>query len=314
MTEIALRSLRGRNPLGLFAALGALDVATRRLPDRACRLWWTDEVDPHAVLDGPDDLPHLIDLCTIDLDRWRTSPVLIGPPGGDGALRTEDDVKISLAEVRAWLAHVATRSRPDDLTDLRLLTALVADGARAKGKDEAKPTHLHFTAGQQKFLLMARTLRDNLTVAHFVEALAGPWRYESPLPVFGWDSRGERIYALSGPAPSSVKKTGVPGADWLGLLGLRFFPVTARYGGPGSELELETTGCRRGWKASTFAWPLWDRPLTAEVAAALLAHQGLEGLTPGDRRALGVHAFLRAPIRRTDQGGYGSFGAPTVET
>ena len=310
MTEIPLTPLRGRNPLGLFAALGALDVATRLLPDRTPALRWTDDIDPHALLEGPDDVDHLIDLCHADIDRWRTSPVLIGPPGGDG-LREVADLKVSKDDLGRWVELVGDRARPDDLADLRLLAALVAAGGLAKGKEESKPTHFHFTAGRQLFLDMARELRDALTRDHLVEALAGPWRNESALPVFGWDTKGERIYALSGPSPASVKKTGTPGADWLGLLGLRFFPVSVRT--VDGEAELETTGCSRGWKKGTFTWPLWDRPITAPVVASLLAHQGLEVMSPAERRAFGISALLKAPIRRADQGGYGSFGAPSID-
>lgn len=312
MSEIALSALRGRNPIGLFAALGALDVATRLLPDRTSHLWWTDDVDPHAVINGPDDLDQLVALCHADVERWKDSPVFTGPPVA-GVPREVDDLKVSQDELRNWVTYVAARATPDDMADLRLLAALVAEGGLAKGKEESKPTHFHFTAGQQRFLVMARALRDGITSDRLREALAGPWHYDSDLPVFGWDARGERIYALSGPSPASVKKTGVPGADWLGLLGLRFFPVSVQYDANGREPELVTTGCSRGWKAGRFAWPLWSRPVTADVVAGLVAHQGLAGMTADDRASLGVSALLTAPIRRTDQGGYGSFGAPAVE-
>lgn len=312
MTEIGLTPLRGRNPLGLFAALGALDVATRLLPDRAITLRWSDDVDPYAVIDGPDDIDHLVGLGEADLDRWRCSPVLIGPPDESGTLREVSDLKVESKDLRRWVDHVAADAATTrDLTDLRLLAALVAEGGFAKGKEESKPTHFHFTAGQQRFLAMARHLRDHLTRDHLVEALVGPWRNESDLPVFGWDTKGERIYALSGPSPASVKKTGTPGADWLGLLGLRFFPVTVRV--VNGEAGLETTGCTRTWKTGTFTWPLWDRPITAPVVASLVAHQGLEEMAQAERQAFGVSALLTAPIRRAEQGGYGSFGPPSIE-
>lgn len=321
MTEIRLPTLRGSNPVGLFAALGALDVATRLLPEGEVRLRWTDEVDPSARLDGPLDVDHLIELCLRDVVRWRDSPVLAGPPdAGDptGSDLTEvDDLKVGEADLRRWIEHVARRATPSDMTDLRLQSALIAEGGFAgsgNGSTDrvSKPTHFHFTAGRQLFLVMVRELRDAMSAEHLREALVGPWRYESELPVLGWDSRGERVYALSGPSPATVKKTGVPGAEWLAFLGLRFFPVTVQRAGPGRPAQLVTTGCTRGWKWGTFTWPLWARPITADVASGLLAHQGLESMTSTERRALGVHSLLRAPIRRTAQGGYGSFGAPEI--
>nr|WP_131831584.1 hypothetical protein [Pseudofrankia asymbiotica] len=41
-----------------------------------------------------------------------------------------------------------------------------------------------------------------------------------------------------------------------------------------------------------------------------LAHPNLTKLTQPQRELLGIQRVLAAPIRRTDQGGYGSFGAP----
>lgn len=296
MIDIDLRALRGRNPLGLFAALGALDVATRLLPDRKVTLHWTESLEPHAVLRGPESLDHLVELCDADRARWESSPVLAWGP--DGVLL--DDLKPRPEDLRRWIEVAASSA---ERIDSDLLGALVAEGARA-GKGDSKPTHFHFTAGQQRFLTMVRTLRTGVDAERFLEALAGPWRYDSALPVLGWDVRGERIYALRGGDPAKEKKLGVPGADWLAFLGLRFFPVAARRG------RLMTVGCFGRWKEERFTWPLWCSPLTAAVTGSLLADGKLDPYSASERRQLGVHELLRAPIRRSDQGGYGSFGAP----
>lgn len=305
MTGISLKALRGRNPLGLFAALGALDVATRCLPGRRVTLHWTDALEPTAVLAGPDSFQHLVELCDRDRERWATSPVLTWGPERDGG-KPLDDLKPHPEDVRAWFeAALAHGRRTGDRADVDLLSSLVAEGALA-GRGDSKPTHFHFTAGQQKFLVMVRELQRSVDAERIAEALGGPWRYDSELPVLGWDARGERIYALRGIDPAKEKRRGVPGADWLGFLGLRFFPVAVRQG------QLLTVGCSPGWKSGTFSWPLWDVPLTAPTIASLLADGGLERLSTEERRALGVHHLLRAPIRRSDQGGYGSFGAPEL--
>lgn len=52
---------------------------------------------------------------------------------------------------------------------------------------------------------------------------------------------------------------------------------------------------------------LADPDLTGEPGERLK-----RGLDPQRLEALGVAQVLESPIRRTDQGGYGSFGAPTV--
>lgn len=298
--DIVLSALRGRNPLGLFAALGALDVATRALPDRRVTLRWTEGLEPKAVLRGPDSLGHLVALCDKDRARWASSPILTWGPSGTPL----DDLKPEPDQLRQWTDSVLDGAiRTGQRADVDLLGAFVAEGATAR-KGDSKPTALHFTAGQQRFLVMARELCAGVDVERFTEALAGPWRYDSPLPVFGWDARGERIYALRGVDPAKEKKLGVPGADWLAFLGLRFFPVAARGG------RLLTTGCAGRWKEETFTWPLWRVDLTSMVAASLVADGNLASLPATERRQLGVNELLRAPIRRSDQGGYGSFGAP----
>lgn len=306
MNETELPALRGRNPLGLFAALGVLDVASHHLSDRHVTLRWTDGLEPHAVLSGPDSLDQLLELCGQDQHRWASSLVLTWGPGGIPL----DDLKPSLPDLRRWIEDVLEEyRRTGDDRDITLLSALVAEGAAA-GKGNAKPTHFHFTAGNQKFLAMVRLLRHAVTVDDFAEALVGPWRYESELPVLGWDARGERIWALRGFAPAGEKKTGVPGADWLGFLGLRFFPVALQTGGDGAQ-RLVTTGCTGNWKSGSFSWPLWRIPLTSDVAGCLLADPGIVEMTQESRHRLGVSQVMRAGIRRTDQGGYGSFGPPS---
>lgn len=296
---IELRALHGRNPRGLLAALGALDVATRCLPpDVPVTLAWTETIEPVAILAGPRDLDHLVELCEKDRERWAASPVLAwGPLGTPTA-----DLKVPPGSVADWFeACLASGDRADG----DLLAALLAEGP-VSGKDDAKPTHLHFTAGQQKFLAKVRELRQASDADALREALAGPWRYRSKVSGLGWDAGSERIHAYRAIAPTkeATKPSGVPGADWLAFLGLRFFPVAA------SGDRLITTGCSGRRKQEGFMWPLWRVAIVAPVVAALVGRGGLAAMSLADRNALGVHHVLRAPIRRSDQGGYGSFGAP----
>lgn len=300
MTDIKLPALRGRNPLGLFAALGALDVAARLLPDRSVTLRWEGSLEPLAVLRGPDSLVHLIELCDTDRDRWASSPVLTWGPNE----KPLDDLKPSPDELGQWTALIVDEAlRTRQRVDVDMFCALVAEGAIA-GKGDSKPTAFHFTAGNQRFLRMVRELCAGVDNERLTEALVGPWRYDSPLPTLGWDVRGERIYALRGADPAKEKKLGVPGADWLAFVGLRFFPVAAKSGG------LLTTGCTGRWKRESFTWPLWSVHLTSAVVGSLLADGGLVHLGVPEREQLGVSEVFRSPIRRSDPGGYGSFGPP----
>ena len=295
MTGIALEPFVGTNPLGFIAALGVLDVATRTgTADPAPILRWTDALVPRAVLTGPVDLGELVSRIDDDRASWLRSPLLRWP-----AEAPLTDVKPSPKVLHEWAQAMIGRPRWE--TDL--FCALLAEGALA-GKLDSKPTHLHFTAGQQKFLSMVRELAEKVDAAAIEEALRGPWRYDSTLPSLSWDVRGERIYALRGFDPAGEKRTGVPGADWLAFLGLTFFPVVAK------GRVLETTACWGSWKSGSFVWPLWDAPLPVPVVRSLLADRDLRDQPEGQRRARGVFRLLESTIRRSNQGGYGSFTPP----
>lgn len=299
MGELVLPALSGANPLGFLAALGVLDAVSAVNPDATLR--WTGELVPQAVVSGAGDLDALLEILEDDQQRWKNSVVLRFPGAEPLA-----DAKPEQATLRGW--YEAVRDKGDPYSDGNLLCALVAEDAFDNNK-KAKPTHLHFTAGQQRFLEMVRELASSVDRDRFEEAILGPWRYDSKLPSLSWDARGERIYAVRATNPSSEKRLGVPGADWLAFRGLVFYPVkrTERGG-------LRTTACDAEWKRSAFRWPLWSAPCTRTVAASLAADSTLIGKravpSPRDLDARGVISVLQAPIRRTDQGGYGGFGAP----
>lgn len=295
---VQLRPLVGTNALGFLAALGVVAALDRRTAG-SVRLSWSDSVVPRAVLHGWDGAEAVVSALEEDRTTWGGSLVLYGGPDG----KPIADVKVLPGEAASWSARIAAATSPADRRDADLICALIAEGATA-GKGDVKPTHLHFTAGQQRFLTMVRELREGIGPADFAEAIVGPWRYESPLPVLGWDTRGERIFALRGLDPAKEKRLGVPAAEWLAFMGLAFIPVANRHG------ELRTAGCSSAWKRGTFRWPLWSVPLSPPVIRSLLSYGAVE--TSDVRlRLRGVERILEAPIRRSDQGGYGSIGPPS---
>jgi hypothetical protein len=301
MNDVELPALSGTNPLGFLAALGVLDAVYSVRPEASLR--WTDELVPHALIGDAGDLDLILDVLDRDRESWMASTVLGFP--SDVPLK---DAKPDDARLRGWFKAAADTRGPQQ--DADLLCAIVAEGA-FDGNRNAKPTHLHFTAGQQQFLEMARTLASTADRERLHEAICGPWAYDSPLPSFSWDARGERVYAVRATNPSKEKRLGVPGADWLAFRGLLFYPVTRTVNG-----SLRTTACDSAWKRSAFRWPLWSVPGRRDVVRSLVADRTL--IADGARLraevldARGVFSVLRAPIRRTDQGGYGSFGSPEV--
>lgn len=305
---VTLTGIDGSNPLGFLAALGALEAVHRA--GREPTLSWTDGIVPRPCLSGTADPDDLIAVLDADRATWQDSVVLHGPRN-----HPLDDAKPAPGVLRDWITEVIDPSASSERStaEADLLAGLVAEGA-VDGNGNGKPTHLHFTAGQQRFLRMCRELAQHVDAERLTEALFGPWRADSPLPSLSWNAGAERLYAVRAVDPSKDKKLGVPGADWLALLGLAAFPtctVRTRDG-----FGLHTSGCDPAWKSSALRWPLWSAPLGRDTVRSLVGAHDLVGHrsapSPAVLRAWSVLRVLQAPIRRTDQGGYGSFGAATV--
>ena len=171
-SEIELRPLRGRNPRGLFAALGALDVVPRQLSEQCPTLRFTDSIEPHAVITGPRDLDHRMALADPDRARWEHSPIL--DPGPRGAPRLDDLKPRAESELPAWIGAVAEPTSVDDRADVDLLAGLVSEGALAgKGDASRRPSiSPQATGGPSRRC----ELRSAIGPEDLREALGGPWR------------------------------------------------------------------------------------------------------------------------------------------
>ena len=317
---VQLTGLEGGNPLSFLAALGVLDVCTRA--GLAVGLRWTDDLVPTAVLQGSVSMDDLLDCVAVDQAAFADAAVLRGPP--DHRLT---DAKPPKDVLRTW-AHLvgATPGHPvtQGAADQDLFVSLVAEGAADRtARGGAKPTHLHFSAGQQQFLQLAQGLAVTVSRAQVEQALVGPWVPDPAAKTFGWNAGGERVFAFRATDPSGERRPGYPGPDWLAFRGLSFLPVVTARGR--DALVLLTTACESGWKTSSFRWPLWGMPLGGEEVRSLIGSLvpqparrdsrpvALSATDIADLRARGVLRVLRAPITRSDQGGYGSFGGADIE-
>jgi hypothetical protein len=287
---LQLPALDGANPLGFLAALGLLTVGDRIVGEGAWRLSWRKRVVATPILHGVSSVDEVVSAVLADRDLWRTAKVLEHPA---------DDVKMSQGDLRRYL--LTSVGERDDNRSLALIAAIVAEGA-VDGTGKAKPTDLYFTAGQQRFIEMARRIRDDLSAGHVTEALETGWRYESPLPSLMWDLADDRVYALSATNPATTKKLTNPGAEWLAFLGLSTLPVFA------SGTKLQTTGCTGSWKNGALTWPNCERPLSHRAASSLIG--AVDGKKPNGLEAWSVFRLYRSAIRRSDQGGYGTFAPP----
>jgi hypothetical protein len=316
-TSRVLTGLDGANPLGFLAALGVLAAADTAAP--GSQLSWKHEGRWRPVLSSALDRASLLECLVADLRTWDDDPAVrlsYEKPVKEGGKKKSSEPKVTQdlkptpKKFRAYLQGliegadttippVAFLHRPRRPLDYA--SAFGTDIAEDNNKN-VKPTALHFTAGQQEFLKSVLELIEGVNNADLEEALFGPWRYARELPVLSWDSSASRDYALRADDPSKSKKTGVPGADWLAFRGLAFVPVAP----VGSEIQ--TAGCSGGWKfGGAFTWPLWNGALSVSAVRSLMTLADLVGLNAHARRARGVEVVLRSGIRRSDQGGYGSF-------
>lgn len=301
MNGVHLSGLEGTNPLGFLAALG-VQVAFAPEPEQP-RLWWSDDVTPHAVVDEAFTAERIADRALRVFDEWNDSAAT-NPRQADGSpMPRGDELKLKSDGVRTYLSQASAGDSSGALA-----TALVTEGSLDK-QGVAKPTDLYFTAGQQKFLGMVRQVLGNTSREDVLAGLEGPWRYENELPSLMWDVSDDRVYALASDDPASKRKLTNPGPEALAILGLSLHPVFA-----GRNRTL-TQGCAGNWKAGSYSWPLWYKPATPAAVRSLLAHAYHHPGTGARHRwfpAWGIFRILQSPIRRSGQGGYGTFGAPEV--
>ena len=291
-----LAGLDGTNPLGFMAALG-LSVAFQH-DSRRLRLWWSEGVTPHAIVDEDVGLDTIAEVALKCFAAWKDSAAA-NPRRQDGSqIPKGDQLKLNSGDIKTYLAQ-ATTSGPAGA----LAAALVAEGSLDK-QGVAKPSDLYFAAGQMKFLDMARKVLAGVGREDLREGLAGPWPYRSTLPSLGWDVVDDRVYALRANNPSPEKKLTNPGPEALALLGLSLHPVFA---GRGRTL---TQGFSGTWKVGQYCWPLWRHPTGFFGVKSLLAQASdgdINSRRRGWYRSWGVFAVLRSAVQRSDQGGYGTF-------
>lgn len=294
-----LTGLDGSNPLGFLAALGVQVAFVDETEPPT--LWWSDDIVPHAIVDHGCTCEQIADKALSVFRKWRDSPAMLPVQSDGSAIPKGDELKLKPANLRTYLSQ-ADSSGPSGA----LMTALVAEGS-LDGEGVAKPSDLYFTAGQQKFLSLARQILC-ATREEVLEGLLGPWSYGSTAPSLGWDVTDDRAYALRASNPSGESKETNPGPEALAILGLSLHPVFPR------RNRTLTQGCDGKWKNGNYCWPLWHKPASANSVRSLLAHASGYGPASKDRRkwyrAWGVSRILSSPIRRSAQGGYGTFGPP----
>ena len=296
MTGTHLTGLEGMNPLGFFAALG-VQVAFAGATDIP-RLWWSDDVVPHAVIDGSFSIEEIATQAMEVFPAWLESPAIAT------GLNPAGDVKFKKSDITTYLKNCQ-----DSGPGAALSASLIAEGS-LDNSGVAKPSDLYFTAGQQKFLKMVSDIFIGVKKNHLVEGLIGPWPYASKLSSLMWDVTDDRNYALSASDPSKSKKLTNPGPEALAILGMSCYPV---FGSRGRTL---TQGASGNWKRGEFTWPIWIKPGSYRAVSSLLAHTTGQ-LAESNKRSdsyisWGISHVMQSKVKRSSQGGYGVFSPPEV--
>lgn len=312
MTEAAgshhhrLEGLDGQNPLGYFAALGllrVLDDDARATGARAPRLRFAEGAKPFAEIETTHDRDALVACVVADAKSARGARALglrydeDGAPCDASTPKARRDLKPSPAYAAQYLDEIAAEAA-EDPRSAALAQAFISELVQ-DNNGNTKPTAFHFATGNQQWLKMVLELRESVTAEHIAQALYGPWK-ELPAPSLAWDSTVARNYALRATNPATEKRGSIPGANWLAVIGLSFFPVNAIRG------RLETSGVEGGWKDSTFSWPLWSCWVSCSVARGLLRGNPLS-LTSGQRKLVGISQVFASGIVRPEGSPYGSF-------
>ncbi len=331
-TTLQLTGLDAQDPLAYLAALGCLAATSEHcrvngLPVPRLHFELGGRLLPS--LSGPfEDPDALLDVLSADLEQvgGRGSnprdPFLdFSYPGkdkGQGKHERVRDLKPPTSVFREFAQTQIALAEHGSRRSVDWAAAVLTDVA-VDNNGGGKPFALHFTAGQQRFLNVALELVDGagskatqrgVDRGDLRAAVFGPWPNDRELKVFSWSPTQDRAYALRALNPSTDKKLGTPGADWLALRGC----VSISSAPVGDKIA--TGGVHGGWKTGSFSYPVWSSPLDEDALRSLLRHPALRTTQDGalDRAARntlprGVE-ILSCGISRSDQGGYGAFSRP----
>jgi hypothetical protein len=294
--DILLPGLVGSHPLGAMAAFGLLRVCSEFSDLAGARLHWIWDQDWRAVLRAPQAVgrEYLIEQLVL---RQKDRSLSV--------FNWSDDIKVNPETYREqMLSHIINSS---------LYSRLEADYFAAYGsemvidktsKGNVKPTALHMTAGQQKFLkLISKDLAKSMskkTAEAYDEALFGPWRREDNVNSLGWDPSAKRLHALRHRAPSNDVFHCVRAAIWLAVEALSLYPTAAISG------RLQTTGFTMT-RPMMFSWPIWEPPISLDTLRTLI----MTSDSKASLRRRGVTAIYHSDRAESIQGG--AFLRPSAE-
>jgi len=267
---VPLTALDGRDPLGFLAALGVARLLG--CTDDRVRLSFDPNLGTAQLhgIDGLDEvlvrLVTLIELLPTDGLMKGLPPVMVPPSIGDEfsdparmPLRHFGELvaKASNSAERSWVRSLWTDLGHTDKGMCAVTPFYAPTGRQTLRTAFEKSAQLVFAAPE-------RVLREALE----------SWRRVDDFTGENLDFRAVRR-AAEQPDGKAIM-SGVPGATWLALSAIPFFPM----GGDGVTAKtLRWQRLRFGAKAGAklaFSWPVWTSDVDVEGVGALLAHPAVD--------------------------------------
>lgn len=312
-TQHRLEGLEPDNLLAFMALLGLLRALETAEPAWRPRAFWDETQHP------------LRPVLTLAEAKTREDVAEAAARGVNALARFHEFDRADVSYTREEARVIFERLAPSDGEPLSeqerlklacesaVFEALISDGAVREKEDKVWPTPLCFLFGQghqhfldrlayvpsgrlPKKLEKLKSPPDLRSPAYISSALFASWRREDPSDGLRWDPAEDRRYALRADDPSGDPAGAQHGANRLAAIALPLFStaVVARRG----ETRLLARGCSYAADgAMQFTWPLWSKPASLAVAAALLARAEMGASAPklGALPAgAGVFALMRA--------------------
>lgn len=281
--ELTLTGLEGHNPLAYLAALGTLRLLSRVWPEQLVRMAWRERAGAwRPVMSAERSVAADEVVAALDAEAGRIERLLPerllqdaareGPKTKTGGSAWADKLRFPL-EIFAGRARELIGAGELDGAFALGGWASDADSDDVDNREVAVRTRFDFTAGQQAFLAMIRSVREECSALHIRESLFRPWRYV-PGTSMRWDPLDEkRQYALQAidPTDSSANPIlTVPGANLLAVEALPLFAFAATRRGLGQP------GFGAGGTPS-WTWPIWSGFIGLDSVRTVLASAGMSG-------------------------------------
>ncbi len=315
MSMIQLSGLKGSEPIGFLAAVGLLRVLAERRTFGEVKLGWADDSAWSAVLhtEKACDQEQLVSDLLGHLTGRANFPVFGGRgPDGTAIGGVEwNDFKVDPNLFRTWLIATRSAAAQGSREGADFLSAFGSELITARSSGDLKPSALHMTSGKQLFLKLCRNLANSLgsssdrkgkfkgPLEAFVEALFGPWGYADEFSSMGFDPNMEPVYALEASKPGDDNPVSTRAAVWLAVEAMPLFPVVPVKG------RLHTRAF--DGRVTSFRWPIWDEPLTADTVRTALGLAELfdPKVTTERLDRLAIRAIMESERDSKTRKGYG---------